>query len=137
MITGEDIAAKAREYIGTPFHHQGRARGIGIDCAGLVLGVMHDLSLGDLQVDGYGRAPSPRVYLDLLRDNFDDGGTEILAGCVLSFAFIRHQQHLGIAVNLLSMIHAVDQHLCHEITLGEVWRRRLRGVYRYRGVRYG
>jgi hypothetical protein len=39
------IVAKAREYIGSPFHPQGRVKGLGIDCVGIVLCVGEDLGL--------------------------------------------------------------------------------------------
>jgi NlpC/P60 family putative phage cell wall peptidase len=38
-----DIAAHARGWIGTPYHHQGRVRGAGADCLGLVLGLWGEL----------------------------------------------------------------------------------------------
>lgn len=39
--------ATARECVGTPFQHQGRHRGIGLDCSGLLLYVAKKLSLKD------------------------------------------------------------------------------------------
>jgi cell wall-associated NlpC family hydrolase len=39
--------AAARECVGTPFQHQGRHRGIGLDCSGLLLYVAKKLSLKD------------------------------------------------------------------------------------------
>src|SRR5579863_4434009 len=39
------IVAKAREYIGTPFVHQGRTKGQAIDCVGLVICTASELGL--------------------------------------------------------------------------------------------
>ena len=38
--TRTDVVAAAREWLGTPFHHQARLRGVGVDCVGLVIGVI-------------------------------------------------------------------------------------------------
>lgn len=42
-ITPELIVATAREWIGTPYHHQGCAKGAGTDCLGLIRGVFAEL----------------------------------------------------------------------------------------------
>ena len=45
MTTRKNIAAKAREYVGTPFKHQGRLKGIACDCVGLGYMIAEDLGL--------------------------------------------------------------------------------------------
>ena len=138
MTTNYDVAACARGYIGTPFHHQGRLKGGGIDCAGLIICVAHELNISSFDIQSYTRTPNPRVYLSVLNDNLDEDTTGVFVpGQVLSFAFARYQQHLGITVTSTTMVHAIEQHLTHELTLSETWIKRLRGVWRYRGVTYG
>ena len=44
-ITGDQIVAKAREYIGTRWTHKGRVKGVGVDCVGLVAGVFTELGV--------------------------------------------------------------------------------------------
>ena len=44
-ISGDQIVATAREYIGTPWTHKGRIKGIGVDCVGLLVGVFSELGL--------------------------------------------------------------------------------------------
>jgi cell wall-associated NlpC family hydrolase len=39
------IVTQARGWIGTPFHHQARLKGIGCDCLGLCVGVALELEL--------------------------------------------------------------------------------------------
>ena len=39
------VVAAARAWIGTPFHHAGRVRGVGVDCLQLLIGVYGDLGL--------------------------------------------------------------------------------------------
>ena len=60
------VVAEARRWIGTPYHHQARLRGVGCDCAGLIIGV--GLATGTLDFSesrfrefaGYARTPNPR-----------------------------------------------------------------------------
>jgi cell wall-associated NlpC family hydrolase len=44
--TGDEIVAKAREYIGTRWTHKGRVKGVGVDCVGLLVGVFSELGIG-------------------------------------------------------------------------------------------
>ena len=39
------IVQSARSWLGTPFHAQGRAKGIGCDCLGLLMGIARELNL--------------------------------------------------------------------------------------------
>ena len=41
----QDVVTAAREWIDTPFHHQARLKGVGVDCVGLVIGVARELAL--------------------------------------------------------------------------------------------
>ena len=58
-VTAADVVAAARAHIGTPWQHQGRLRGVALDCAGLVIMVARDLGIvePDFDIRGYGRAP--------------------------------------------------------------------------------
>ena len=47
MTTRAEIIAKAREYLGTPFFHQGRLKGRRMDCVGIALCVAEDLGMRD------------------------------------------------------------------------------------------
>jgi hypothetical protein len=59
MTTRAQVATQARAWIGTPFAHQHRARGVGVDCVGLVIGVARELGLvpSCFDVTGYGSVP--------------------------------------------------------------------------------
>ena len=47
MPTREQVVAKAREYLKTPFCHQGRIKNQALDCVGLLLCVGEELGLQD------------------------------------------------------------------------------------------
>ena len=38
-FTVDDVVKEARTWIGTPFVHQGRTKGLACDCLGLMIGV--------------------------------------------------------------------------------------------------
>ena len=135
----ERIVATARGYIGTPYRHQGRRRGVGCDCLGLVLAVWRDL---------HGHAPDhPMTYAP---DWAETGAGEPLldAACryclpaedgdwrpgdLLVFRFSPHvaAKHLGIAATARTMVHARERHAVCETGLTAWWRRRIAGVFAF------
>ena len=138
MIARAEIVRCARTWIGTPFHHQGRLRGVGVDCAGLVIEVAREMEIADVDVLGYGRQPDPRAFRAALHEHLCEVAPQAaLPGDVLSFAYIE-EQHLAIASHVgvsgpAAMVHA-DQRSggCVEVPLGHLWGRRLRGCWRFR-----
>jgi hypothetical protein len=102
-----DVLLKAREYIGTPYVHQGRAKGAGVDCCGLIICVARDLELSTFDIDGYSRTPPIKTFLK----HFQETCTETKApmpGDIAIFR-IRHQIHCGIIGNRAyqaTLIHA-------------------------------
>lgn len=52
-----DVIELARECIGTPFKHQGRKVGVGLDCAGVLVHVLNGLGLPYHDDKGYPRRP--------------------------------------------------------------------------------
>jgi cell wall-associated NlpC family hydrolase len=44
-MTGAEVIAEARRWMGTPWHHQGRLHGVGVDCGGLIVCVAQALGL--------------------------------------------------------------------------------------------
>ena len=57
-MTVDEIVAAARECLGTPFHHQGRVLGYGLDCAGVAAHVARAVGCEVVEVSGYGRTPA-------------------------------------------------------------------------------
>ena len=45
MTSRADVVAAALAWTDTPFHHQARLKGVGVDCVGLVIGVARELGL--------------------------------------------------------------------------------------------
>lgn len=89
----------ARSYLGTPFVHQGRVPGVGLDCAGLVINVARDLGrvAPDFDVSNYAQQPDKTSIVDacdlyLTRVPKD----QAQPGDVIVIAWDRWPQHLGI-----------------------------------------
>lgn len=60
------ILKEAREWIGTPYQHHQRLKGVGVDCVGLIVGVGLNLDLFEdfsdeafKEWNGYSRTPNP------------------------------------------------------------------------------
>lgn len=131
----ERIATEARTWLGTPWHHEGRVRGAGVDCGMLVLEVFKAVGVlpAAFSVGHYGRNPNlPRLIATL--SAWAREAQEIRPGDVLLFTIVDAPRHLAIATSLdgsLGMVHSYQ-------TLGRVvehaidarWRRRLFKIYR-------
>lgn len=109
------IVAEARSWLGTPWQHQARSKGVGVDCAGLVIGVCRALGLVTVGMDvsHYPRTPDGRSLLA----HCDEWMRRIPAaaaqpGDVFVMRFDVHPQHLAIAADYahggLSIVHALD-----------------------------
>ena len=138
-MTADDILAAARQCLGTPFRHQGRLVGFGLDCAGLAVHVARQIGVGHLDVSGYGRTPASGQLersLDsqpclervaLIEDR--------LPGDLLLMRFASDPQHLAILTDQQTIIHAYETvGQCCEHRLSSVWASRIVRVYRFRGI---
>lgn len=140
MTTRADIVREARTWIGTRFHHQGRLKGVGCDCAGLVIGVANALGIADYQEPAtYGRRPSGFDMQFECARNLDLRPVgELRPGNVALMAFGDYPQHLAIVSDLEpggGLIHCYTQvRRCVEHHLTAEWKARIRTVYSYRGI---
>lgn len=116
MTSRLDVVAKAREWLGTPFQHQQRSKGLAVDCAGLLIGVARELGLvaPDFDVSGYARQPDGASllrwcdqYMTRVRRE------ELQPGHVVVVAFDAAPGHIAIlgdyAHGGLSIIHAATK----------------------------
>lgn len=66
MIEPARIAELARSCLGTPFRHQARVPGVGIDCAGLLVHVLDGLGLPYIDERGYPHRPHNNLIRSIL-----------------------------------------------------------------------
>lgn len=137
---GDMIVTLAESWIGTPYRHQGSAKGVGCDCLGLVRGVWREL---------YGDEPeAPPPYAP---DWAETGGEdrlmaaalrhfgppvplgEAMAGDVLLLRWRSGAvaKHLGILCGEGRFIHAYEQAAVVRSVLVPAWRRRIAAVFRF------
>lgn len=136
LIDRARIVEAARKYLDTPFMHQGRARGMGVDCAGILTCVAYDLRIRDVRVTDYGRMPDAERAKALIEQHMDPVAFQDLApGDVLSFVIVHDVQHYGLVTQLnpVRFLHAYEVvGKVIEQALGGPWLRRLRRCYRFR-----
>lgn len=110
------IVDEAKTWLETPYHHQGRVKGVGVDCAQLVAGIAEALGFiepGTAIPHDY----SPEWHIHnreevLLANLRAFGCTEVEApelGDILCFKYGRAVGHLGIYAGDGMMVHAAIQ----------------------------
>jgi len=116
MISRAAVVAQAREWLGTPYVHQHRAKGVAVDCAGLVIGVARELGIvaPDFDVNGYARMPDgARLIRECSRFMEPTKPWIAQPGDVVVGRWEVDPQHLGILGDYLhgglSIIHALNR----------------------------
>ena len=136
MIKRQTIIDAARTYLGTRFKHQGRIKGAGIDCVGLVLCVGIDVGLDLPRYLDYSRHPDGKTLQDRLETHMQRiPEADALPGDVLLFRGKSQPQHVGIISAPGYMVHA---HLSYrkvvEHRIDSSWQKLIVAAYRYPGV---
>lgn len=138
-MTGDQIIAHARSWIGTPYVHQASLRGVGCDCLGLLRGVWREL-----------HGQEPCAIGPYSADWAEAGQTEALAnaasaylleiplaafepGDVILFRWRNGlpAKHCAIATSANTMVHAHDGASVAEVAIGPWWRRHLAYAFRF------
>ncbi len=132
------ITVMARQYLGTPFHHQGRLRGIGIDCVGLLVCVGRALGLMDHDNATYPRHPVSGLLVGELDRCMDAIPVESMReGDLLVFWLAprtKLPQHVAFRTDR-GIIHTyANVGKVVEHNLSEKWVKRICAVYRFRRI---
>ena len=133
-MTREQIIAEARSLLGTPWGHQGRTPGVGIDCAGVVI---HILKLNgiDYDVAGYAYEPNGELTLHadtcmtrISKDSFQPAD-------VVIFRIRKLPQHVALITDK-GMLHSFNrgagvQSRVVETSLTDQWRAHIVAAYKF------
>lgn len=130
--TPAQFITAAREWVGTPFKHQGRHKGVGVDCIGVVYCTGRDMGIVDPAVMvPYARSPDGELLPDILDTNMQRVH-KLQPGDVLLFKFITEPQHVAVYTGR-NIIHAYAKiGKCIEHRYDKFWSRRLVDAYRFK-----
>ncbi|WP_241239021.1 C40 family peptidase [Burkholderia stagnalis] len=106
MVTRADFVAEARTWMHTPFKAQGRIKGVGVDCGGLVVCVAKHFELTQFDVTGYRLRMGPALvaYCEEHMQRIPIEWAE--PGDVLLFAWNGKPSHIAILTERDYIIHA-------------------------------
>lgn len=141
-VRRDQIVALARSWIGTPYRHQGSAKGAGSDCLGLIRGVWRDLhGLEPEDVPAYSLDWSEPQRDEALwraarRHMVEKPAVRMVPGDVLLFRMRDGSvaKHMGILARggaESSFIHAYSRHGVVESALSAPWFRRVVAVFEF------
>lgn len=133
--TRDEFVNEARSWIGTPYQHQGRIKGVACDCIGLVIGTARALGLTEYDIDGYGTRPDgnlrPVMETQLESVPLDT----VQPGDVVLFAWASHPLHVGILSDASHVIHAyLPNRRVVENIIDKRWRAQIVAAYHVPGV---
>ena len=116
----DGVCRIARSWLGTPYHHMGRVRGAGVDCAMFPLEVYCEAGLiGDIEVPYYPADwmlhRSEEIYLHIVQECATEltalpatAGGSVLPGDFVLYRFGRCFAHGAIVIEWPTVIHAVN-----------------------------
>lgn len=135
--TADRAAAEAKEWVGTPYHHQASVKGVGCDCLGLLRGVYRAVVGEEPE-----RAPNYSPAWDEVAKRDDMIGafrrhlTEVpmrpfVAGDVVIFRMRRDAvaKHCGIVTDGGRFVHSHSGRGTVEIELSGWWQERIAGLF--------
>jgi cell wall-associated NlpC family hydrolase len=129
------LVEAARECVGTPWHHQARTPGAGIDCIGVLVYSARRARIRVDDVTDYPSTPQTGwLIAEISKQMVPVSLAELRLGDVLVFAWSTQPWHVALVskVEPLSIIHAWRQvRVCVEQTLSESWRARIHSAWRF------
>lgn len=138
MIPALTIADKAREFIGTPWHHAARLKGVGIDCIGLCVEVIRELGVEVEDILNYSQGDEFDRLIENLSKYCDEVPLgDLWPGDCLVFRGRGILNHVGIFGGAGTFIHAYRAPSVGRVVeqpLDDKWLKFLVAVYRFRGA---
>jgi cell wall-associated NlpC family hydrolase len=150
-IKPEQIAAQARTWLGTHYHHQGRLKKSergkgGVDCIGLIIGLIDELGIQDGEGNSlvaadetnYSMYPEQGRLIRSIQKHLREVPIEKMAvGDVLLFKTFRDPQHVGLLTQYPSggsgLIHCNSSAgMVVEQPFSMAWVKMLTHVYRFK-----
>lgn len=140
-MTRDQIVNEARSWIGTPYEHLGRAKGVGVDCSQFIIAVA--IAVGyrdeDFNIPVHAPRPHPRIFEELTNHLYTIPIDEARSGDILIFCFnlrTRLPQHMAFVTDVgICHLHPhTDIARVVEHRLDEYFRERIVSAWRFWGV---
>lgn len=136
---GVRVVAEALTWLGTPYRHQGRRRGVGCDCLGLIVGIWDALYGGapvpvpDTYSPDWAEAGAGDPLVEAAATHFRRCDNPIAAGTLILFRWRDGSpaKHCAVALSDHRMIHAYERHGVLVSPLGSHWRKRIAGTFAF------
>lgn len=130
-MTRDDFIAQTRTWLKTPYHHQGRVKGVGVDCIGLLVGVGEEMGIDISNVPtDYGRYPSAEfLFRSLAETGHVTRTRDPKPGDIVLFRVRGQPTHFGLLTDY-GFIHADMVFGAVEVPLDEKWRARVVRTYK-------
>ena len=140
---GKRIITQARTWLGTPYHHQARLKGVGCDCLGLVVGVAGELGLTcsdgtpliSFDETTYSRQPDGARLTAMLQSVLNEVPVgDAAPGDLVLFSIEGNPQHVGLLTDYegLGVIHCyAPSRKVVEHRLDNKWQQRIVKVFRW------
>ena len=127
------IVNLARETLNTPFLHQGRVLGVGMDCIGVAAHIAKSLGLDHTESQGYSPSPSNGLLESALGAQsclFE--ARDMQVGDLLLMRFAEEPQHVAIFAGdtIIHSYQNVGKVVEHPFS--DVWRARVVKIYRFK-----
>jgi cell wall-associated NlpC family hydrolase len=135
MATRKQIIDTARTYLGTKFKHQGRLRGVGVDCVGVPVCVARELGLQVQDLQEYPRYPDGELLRAALEVSLDPIALDaVLPGDIIVFKISKHLCHVGLRTDygILHAMSSLNRVAEHRFDCG--WKMKATAAYRFRGI---
>ncbi len=138
-ITRDAIVKIAREWLGTPYHHQASSLGVGCDCLGLIRGIWRSLY-------GYEPEKMPAYTSDWAEakgeETLRDAALRLMSplnlsqmnkgDCVLfRWRASLPAKHIALLSSKESFIHACEGQPVSEVYLSPWWQRRIHYAFQF------
>jgi cell wall-associated NlpC family hydrolase len=136
-VIRHQIIDSSRSIIGTPYVHQGRVKGVGVDCIGTVLIVARELNLTNFEISNYGRRSEG---VEMYQEFVNQCGRPVdnpLPGDIVMFAQ-NDWRHCGILAYKGEDLTLIHTHRvvkkCVEHNLDDYWRSLMVAAFRFPSI---